>query len=299
MEAEQKRGYLEIGAAVVIWAVASGVIVRWINQGAEIEIGAEVIYGVGAATGFVFVLLWLFLKKETAKIKKSLPWRKELSLIGLFIGLNNGLFYTAIILTTVANAILTHYLAPILLVLIFAPIVLKQKIRRKHVVASAFGFVGLLIVLGPQINSAGINAVNVGVLLGLASAVFFAWHTAIESKLATTTKINPLVQVLYKNGVPALLFLPFVISRFITVGISWEDFGKLIFFGVLVLGISLVLLFRGLAKVSSQNASVIFYGEPVGAIILASIVWGESLSFTVIAGGALILIAGFIAVRNK
>lgn len=290
MEKETKKGYLEIISAVAIWAISSGIIVRWINQ------GAEVIYGVGAATGFVFVLLWLFLKKETAEIKKSLPWRKELSLIGLFIGLNNGLFFTAIILTTVANAVLTHYFQPILLVLIFAPVILKQKIRKKHVVASVLGFIGLSIVLGPQVNGA---EMNIGILLGLASAVFFAWHTAIESKLATTTKINPLVQVLYKNGVPALLFLPFVINRFITVGIGWEDFGKLMFFGVLVLGVSFVLLFRGLAKVSGQNASVIFYGEPAGAIILASIIWGESLNSAVIIGGALILIAGFLAVRNK
>ena len=296
MKVEQKRGYLEIGAAVAIWAVASGVIVRWINQGAETEIGAEIIYGVGAAVGFFFVLFWLFLKKETIEIKKSLPWRKDLSLIGLLVGLNNGFFYAAIILTTVANAILTHYLEPILLVLVFAPIILKQKTKRKHVIVSVFGFAGLLIILWPQINGAEIN---IGILLGLASAVFFAWYTAIESKLATTTKINPLAQVLYKNGVPALLFLPFVINRLITIGISWEDFAKLALFGVLVLGISFVLLYRGLAKVSSQNASVIFYGEPVGAIILASMVWGESLSLTIIAGGILILFAGFIAVRNK
>jgi len=293
---ETQKGYLEIGAAVAIWAVASGIIVRWINKGAEIEIGAEIIYGVGAAAGFFFVLFWLFLKKETAEIKKSLPWRKDLSLIGLLVGLNNGFFYAAIILTTVANAILTHYLEPILLVLIFAPIVLKQKTKRKHIVASVFGFAGLLIILWPQINSAGIN---IGILLGLASAVFFAWYTAIESKLATTTKINSLVQVLYKNGVPALLFLPFVVNRFITVGIDWEDFVKLAFFGVLVLGVSFVFLYRGLAKVSSQNASVIFYGEPVGAIILASIVWNESLSATIVIGGILILVAGFMAVRNK
>ncbi len=209
------------------------------------------------------MLFWLFLKKETTEIKKSLPWRKDLSLIGLLVGLNNEFFYAAIILTTVTNAVLIHYLEPILLVLIFAPVVLKQKIKREHIIASALGFAGLLIIFRSQINSAGINAINVGILLGLASAVFFAWHTAIESKLAATTRINPLVQVLYKNGVPALLFLPFVINRFVTVGIGWEDFGKLIFFGVLVLGISFVLLFRGLAKVSSQNASVIFYGEPV------------------------------------
>jgi drug/metabolite transporter (DMT)-like permease len=244
---QKSIGYIEIITAVSIWAIASGIIVRWIPQ------GAEIIYGVGAMAGFIFVYIWLVLKKQTKKIPESYLYWKSLVLVGLFIGLNNGLFYVAIKSTTVANAILAHYFEPILLVLIFAPIVLKQKIKKEHIVSSVLGFAGLFIVLGSQINSA---ALNFGVLLGLMSAVFFAWHIAIESKLAMSTKIDPLVEVF-------------------------------------------VLLYRGLAKVSSQNASVIFYGEPVGAIILAWIVWGEQLSFSIIAGGALILAAGYLAVRNK
>ena len=287
---QKSIGYLEIIIAVSIWAISSGVIVRWIDQ------GAEIIYGVGAMAGFVFVLIWLVSKKQTKKISESYSYWKELVLIGLFIGLNNVLFFMAMKTTTIANAILTHYFEPILLVLIFAPLILKQKIKRKHIFASSIGFAGLLVVLGSQLNSA---ALNFGVLLGLMSAVFFAWYTVIESKLATTTKIDPIVEVLYKNGVPALMFAPFVISKFASGGIGPDDLGKLVFFGVLVLGISFVLLFRGLAKVSSQNASVIFYGEPIGAIILAWMIWGEQLSLGVIAGGALILMAGCLAVRDK
>ncbi|MCK4592800.1 EamA family transporter [Candidatus Parcubacteria bacterium] len=287
---QKSIGYIEIIIAVFIWAISSGIIVRWIDQ------RAEIIYGVGAMAGFIFVYIWLVLKKQTKKIPESYSDWKSLVLIGLFIGLNNGLFFIAIKTTTISNATLTHYLEPILLVLIFAPIILKQKIKRKHIFASAIGFAGLLVMFGSQINSA---ALNFGVLLGLMSAVFFAWHTAIESKLAITTKIDPLVEVLYKNGVPALMFTPFVISKFAAGGIGSDDLSKLIFFGVLVLGISFVLLYRGLAKVSSQNASVIFYGEPVGAIILAWIIWGEQLSLSIIAGGALILAAGYLAVRNK
>lgn len=283
-------GYLEITAAVSIWAASSGILVRWINQ------GAEIIYGVGAITGFIFVLVWLFLKKEQNKIKESLPWKKELALIGLFIGLNNGLFYAAIKLTTISNAVITHYFEPILLVLIFAPIILGQRIKREHVIASLIGFVGLVMMLWPQTSFSKINA---GILLGLASAVFFAWHIAIESKLATTTKIDPLAEVIYKNGVPALMFLPFVVARSIGGNISLEDWGKLILFGILVLGISFVLLYKGLGKVSSQSASVLFYGEPIGAIILAAIIWSEPISFIAVVGGVLILTAGYMAIRNK
>lgn len=287
---QKLTGYIEIISAVTIWAIASGVIVRWINQ------SAEIVYGVGALVGFLFILAWIIATKKYEKIEESFPWKKNLALIGLFIGLNNGLFYIAIKTTTVANAVLTHYFEPILFVMIFAPLVLKQKIQKGHLIASLIGFAGLLAILGPQIN---VTKVDIGIVLGLASAVFFAWHTAIESKLANTTSINPLVEVLYKNGVPALMFLPFVLSKSINESISSVDYLKLILFGIIVLGISFVLLYRGLAKVSGQSASVMFYIEPIGAVFLAWIVWGEALTASTIIGGAMILIAGYLAVRNK
>lgn len=286
---QKTTGYLQIFAAVLIWAISSGIMVRWIDQ------GAEIIYGVGAIAGFAFILVWTILSGKIQEIKKTFEHRKNLALIGLFIGINNGLFYLAIKYTTIANASLTHYLAPTLLALIFAPIILKQKIEKIHIVASLLGFAGLLIMLFPQIK---VVEINVGVLLGLGSAIFFAWHTAIEGKLATQTKIDPLVEVLYKNGVPALMFMPFILTKMMLNGINIQDFGKLIFFGVLVLGISFVLLFKGLSKVSAQNASVMFYGEPVGAIILAWIFWNEQISIFTIVGGTLILLAGYLAVKK-
>lgn len=223
---QKSIGYLEIIIAVSIWAISSGILVRWINQ------GAIIIYGVGAMAGAIFVLAYLVLTKRVSEIKKSYPWRKDLFWIGLFIGFNNGLFFVAIKTTAIANATLSHYFAPIFLVLIFAPVILKQRIKRQHVFASLLGFVGLLAVFGPQINS---DIFEIGIVLGLASAVFFAWHTAIESKLAMNTKIDPLVEVLYKNGVPALMFSPFVIIKLTAGEVGLNDFGKLIFFGVLVL----------------------------------------------------------------
>ncbi len=287
---QKSIGYFEIGTAVFIWALSSGILVRWISQ------GAIVLYGVGAMVGALFVLLYLFLTKRISEIQKSYSWKKELFWIGLFIGLNNGLFFLALKTTTIANAIITHYFAPIILVLIFAPIVLKQKIRNNHIFAAFLGFVGLIVIFGSQIES---KTFDIGIVLGLASAIFFAWHTAIESKLAMNTKIEPLVEVLYKNGVPTLMFLPFVVHEMSVNYISLVDFGKLVFYGILVLGVSFVLVYRGLAKVSSQSASVLFYGEPIGAIVLAWLVWRESLSSYVIVGGFLILLSGHLVTKDK
>lgn len=286
---KETKGYLEVSAAVAIWAISSGLIIQ------RLSVSAEIIYGVGAAAGFAFVLIWLLWQGKWSEIKKSKPWWKSLALIGFFIGINNGLFYAALKLTTAANALPTHYLEPVLLTLVFAPIILKQKILKRYIFSSLLGFVGLLVILWPEINA---KEINIGIFLGIASAIFFAWHTAIESKLATTTKIDPLVEVLYKNGVPVLIFLPFVVRKELTDPIAGADWIRLIFFGILVLGISFVLVYKGLAKVSSQSASVIFYGEPVGAIFLATL-FGEKLNAYSIIGGALILIAGYLATRKN
>ena len=66
----------------------------------------------------------------------------------------------------------------------------------------------------------------------------------------------------------------------------------------MVLGVSFVIVYKVLSKLSSQSASVIFYGEPVGAIFLATL-FGEKLNAYSIIGGALILIAGYLATRKK
>jgi len=284
-------GYLQIITAVFIWAISSGILVRWIDQ------GAEIVYGVGAIAGFVFVYVWFFLsgKAKAQEIKKTYGHRKDLVLVGLFIGVNNGLFYVAIKYTTIANASLTHYFAPVLLALIFAPMILKQKIEKIHIIASILGFAGLLVMLLPQIK---VDAIDTGILFGLASAIFFSLHTAIEGKLMMNTEIDPLIAAMYKNGVPALMFMPFVLTKTLSNGINIPDFGKLILFGIIVLGISFVLLFRGLSKVSVEKASVMFYGEPVGAIILAWLVWSEPISIFTIIGGSLILIAGYLSVKK-
>ena len=213
-------------------------------------------------------------------------------MVGLLVFLNNGLFYYAIQNTTIANAILLHYLAPLLVVLA-APLVIGEENRSKKKLAVALiGLLGMFIILSPQIG-----AINIGIIAGLASAVFYAAHVLVEKKL--TASVESLTAAFYKNSVAAALSvvaIPIVISQGL---FTFEEMSKIAFLGVTALGFGFVLFFRGLGKISSQNAMVLTYLETVIAIALGFVFFGEAIGMNTILGGLLIIGSGIAVIKIK
>lgn len=282
---ETKRGYLEIMSAVGLWGLNSGITARMINM------SAFLFYPIASLFGFLIVAGELARKKKLSEVI-NVSNKKLLLLVGLLIFLNNGSFYYAIQNTTISNAVLLHYLAPLFVVL-SASIVIKEEKRSGKKIAFAFvGLLGMFIILSPQIE-----AINIGIIAGLASAVFYAMHTLIEKKL--TASVEPLIEVLYKNSVAAglsVIAIPIIINQGL---LNFEEIIKIAFLGVTALGLGFIFFFKGLGKVSSQNAMVLTYLETVIAIVLGSIVFGEVIEMNTILGGLLIIGSGIAVVKIK
>ncbi len=285
MKKETKSGYLEIMSAVGLWGLNSGITARMINM------SAFLFYPIASLFGFLIVAGELARKKKLSEAI-NVSNKKLLLLVGLLIFLNNGSFYYAIQNTTISNAVLLHYLAPLFVVL-SASIVIKEEKRSGKKIALAFvGLLGMFIILSPQIE-----AINVGIIAGLASAIFYAAHTLIEKKL--TTSVEPLVEVLYKNSVAtglSVIAIPIIVSQGL---FNLEEIIKIVFLGVTALGLGFVFFFKGLGKVSSQNAMVLTYLETVIAIVLGSIVFGEVIETNTILGGLLIIGSGIAVIKIK
>jgi len=282
---ETKKGHLEIVSAVVLWGLNSGITARMIG------ISPFLFYPIAALCGLFVVAGELIRKNKLAEV--LLVRRKTLLLlVGLLIFLNNSSFYYAIQNTTIANAVLLHYLAPLLVVLA-APLLLKEEKRSGKKLAIALaGLLGMFIILSPQAG-----AINIGIIAGAISAIFYASHTLIEKRL--TASVEPLIEVFYKNSVAAALSviaIPMIISQGL---FNFEEIAKIAFLGVTALGFGFVLFFRGLGKISSQNAMVLTYLETVIAITLGSVVFGEAIGLNIILGGLLIIGSGIAIIKIK
>lgn len=286
------KGYLEIIVAALIWAFISSFLVRKIDQ------PPAVLYSIASLIAFLFLFGKLGLQKRISEIKISDKHSLFLLIfgVGIAIGINNGLFWTAIKMTTIANANFTHYLAPLLVVIIFAPLVLKQRMQLSSVIATLIGLIGLGLILLPELTQ---TEINLGILCGIGSAIFFALHTVVERKLAVL-EIKPDVAVIYKTAVPGIMLLPFVISKISGQGmIPTMDLVWIAIMGGL-LAFSFVICFDGLRTVSAEHASVIYYLEPLAAVFLIAVfILREIPTLTTIIGGLLILTAGVFVIRIR
>lgn len=276
-----KKGYFYVLSAVSLWAISSGILVKFIT------VPAFTLYSIGAFWGVLFLLLILFQRGKIGDLFKYDHKTLKLMLgVGLGIAANNGLFFTGLKSGLVANATLTHYLSPLLVVLLFGPAMNKEKISSRNVGLSLLGLIGLLLLIFPNLGT----TIDSALVYGILSAFFFAFHTVLEKRV-TQTKVDPLSAVIYKNAVPMIVFSPFAIKS-ISLGISGTNWFWLLVWGVIVLGVSFVLFFRGIKEISASKASILSYGEPIGAVILAAVLFREPVTIFTIVGGLLIIASG-------
>ncbi|MDP4010126.1 MAG: DMT family transporter [Candidatus Shapirobacteria bacterium] len=282
------KGYFFVLTAVLIWAISSGVLIK------NITISPFAFYSIGAFFGVIFLLINLIVNKKINDFLK-IP-RKTfvlMLLVGLGTGINNGLFFTALKSGSVANAALTHNLAPVFVVFLFAPLFLKEKLTLKKIILVSISFLGLFILSIPTFK----KSLDLALLYGSLSAVFYAFHVVIEKKV-TQLNADPIIAAVYKNFVPLFIFSPFAVNS-IRSGISFSNWFWVTVWGVFVLGVSFVLFFNGIKKISATSASILTYGEPVGAIILAFIFFKQPIDLYTILGGLLIILSGILVMNTK
>jgi drug/metabolite transporter (DMT)-like permease len=104
---------------------------------------------------------------------------------------------------------------------------------------------------------------------------------------------HPLSMCFFQNIMMALLLAPFLRP------LSWELLPWLALMGVVHSTLAPVLYFRGMALCSANRAAVLGYTEPVWAILLGLAVLKEVPSGQSLAGGVLILLAGYLTLRSK
>jgi drug/metabolite transporter (DMT)-like permease len=284
-------GYLKIIAAILIWS-SLGIFVR--------KAGLPTLITIFYPAAIAGVLQFLILS-ASGKLKGSLKNADTmnnlllLSLIPFFFLANTFLFFFAFKNTTIANSVLTHYTAPIFVAL-FAPIFLKERIFRTTWVAIVLSSLGLWLILGmPEFtelffsNDGNTRGIIAGALSGLAYAFIILTVRGIASRFSA------LFIVFVQNLIVALVLLPFIIGTEIT----YQALPYLITMGFVHSTIAPLLYVEGIKTVKANEAAVLGYFEPVGAIILAFIFLHEAPESIALIGGVLIIFSGVMILSLK
>jgi drug/metabolite transporter (DMT)-like permease len=216
--------------------------------------------------------------------------------VGAISLLNTFTFFYSYKNTTVANAVLTHYTAPIVVALL-APVVLKESLTPQVACAVVLSTLGLWVMLGMAPGEfLGLfisgDRDTVGILAGLVSGVAYAVLVIVLRMLAP--KVHPLVMTFVQNGVIALLLLPFLEMPSDLGGSLWV----VVTMGIVHSTVAPLLYFQGLRTVTASRAAILGYLEPVCAIALGALFLSEAVTVRAVLGGGLIVLSGYLTIRG-
>jgi len=270
---------LYILLAIFLWS-SLGVVVRLSN----VEIHVLIFYSVIAS----LIVQGIFISQK--RYRKEIPHIRKMiypAVLGIVSLLNSLTFFYAFQNTTIANAVLTHYTAPVI-VAFFAPFFLKEKITAKIIFVISLSSLGLWIMLnGFSPEESQLRGITAGLLSGITYAttvIFLRMHSE---------KFNPLILVFFTNITIAILLAPFI------NGFPLNALWSFLFVGIVHSTIAPILYYKGLQYVSANRAAVLGYLEPVCAIIFSMLLLKEMPGAHSLIGGILIIFSGYLTVRDS
>lgn len=199
-------------------------------------------------------------------------------------------FFTAMARTTVAIAVLTHYLAPILVALGAERIDGTRTPGARP--AAMVALAGLALIMEPW--RAPADGALVGAALGTVSAFCYAANVFVVRRLAT--RVGSARQVAYHSAIAAVLLAPLGVSGLATV--SPRALTLLAAGGVTIGAISGIVFVEGLTRIGAARTAVLTFAEPLVAVAVGALAWGEPLRPIAAVGGALVMAAGIHVARQ-
>lgn len=215
---------------------------------------------------------------------------KLLFAYGVFDALNVLTFFAAIERTTVAVAVLSHYLAPILIACL-APYIDRAP-SRGAIPAAVVALVGLAIILEPW--QAPAEGAAVGALLGAISAFFYAGNVFTIRRIVE--QIGTWRATSYHAFISAAITAPLALPHLGRIEV--EDLGYLAAGGATIGGLAGAVFVAGLARIGAARTAVLTFAEPLVAVAVGALVWEEPLHATAALGGAMVLGAGIHVARQ-
>ena len=195
--------------------------------------------------------------------------------------------------TTISNAVLSYYFAPVF-VLIFSPLVLKEKLSAKKIICIGVAMLGMLFIVGNSgVSTSGLDHL-IGIGYGLMAAAFYATLMLLNKFIKN---MDGLETTLIQLGTATLLLIPYVFftEGFGILEVSSSSIPFILILGIVHTGIGFLLFFSGMQKLKGQSIAALSYADPITSLVISAVILQEQMTFVQMLGGALLLGSTFVS----
>jgi drug/metabolite transporter (DMT)-like permease len=213
-------------------------------------------------------------------------------------GISLSLQFLGTKLSTAANGSLVTSATPAF-VLLFAWLLLKEKITTRRLLALFLATLGVIAVIDPR--SAQLNPdLFLGNLALIGAAITWALYSVLVRKVTQTMDVLLFSLMAFMGGLP--VSTPAGAWELSTLGvgeISLGVVGGVLFLGIIATALAMVLWNTAFAYVDAGLASLTFFAQPVVGTILGWLILEETITPLFLLGGLLIGIGLVISSREK
>ncbi|WP_071395146.1 DMT family transporter [Bacillus tuaregi] len=237
--------------------------------------------------GGIFLLGTCFLIKQKLSLKQIRANLLLLFLSGAALGFNWIFLFEAYKYTTVSNATLSYYFAPIF-VMLLAPVFLKEKLTRMKVMSIVTAMLGLFLVVDISVGEGNLLQHTVGILYGLLAAAFYASVILMNKFIKNLSGFETTLVQLW---VAVLVLLPYVLMKesLDVSGMNKQTMLLILIVGIIHTGMAYLIYFASIKELQGQSIAILSYIDPISAVMMAAIFLQESMNLIQMIGGLLIL----------
>lgn len=244
----------------------------------------------------VFLILYVIIFKRTEKSKFE---KKNVILLicsGIAISINWIFLFQAYKYTTIANATLSYYFAPVFIILL-SPIVLKEQFTKAKLIAVIGAMFGLYLVLSNQIidTTTSYNH-SLGITFGILAAIFYASVVLMNKYIkGLSGYITTLIQI----STATLILLPFIIYRNNLHISNSNTIFFILIVGIIHTALPYAMYFSSIKDIKAQTVALVSYIDPISAVVFSTLFLKENLTLLQILGGILILGCTFLGNKKN
>jgi drug/metabolite transporter (DMT)-like permease len=238
-----------------------------------------------AVIGCFFLLAVILIGKykiNWSNVRRNLPF---LLGSGIVFGFNWMFLFKSYQYTTIANATLSYYCAPIF-VMLLSPFILKERLTLPKVLCTLAAMIGMFCIVG----TSGEREANhfLGIAYGLVAAGLYAGVVLFNKFLKDLKAVE---STFFQLFIAAVALLPYVLLsenlHYFSLGSS--GWALLLVIGIIHTGAVYILFFSSIQKLEGQIIALFSYIDPISAIIMSSLLLQEKMTGMQILGGSLII----------
>ncbi len=278
---------MKSGIAVAILAALMmatlGIFSRTIDLDAEIVIFFRLFFG------GLFLLILLWLQRKQKQLLDKPHWATICS--GIFLAAFAGCYFKAMSLTTLVNAVIILYMAPIA-ASIFAHFFIGERLRMINLLLIALALFGFATMLEFNFHFAGES--RSGLLFALASMAGYAAFICCNRVIPTTTPVY--AKSFHQLLVGTLCIMPFAFAD--GAGILFH-FSTSTWLWLLAVGffpgfLGTFLAVSALARLPAVTFGTFSYLEPIFVILFGWLLFNERPGPLQAVGCCLVIISGIL-----